>query len=188
MSDRPSELEFKLNNVVLAVNDVAEWFDLGLQLGLPSATLRLIAADPNIKDIKSQRLAMLSEWLKYDTAASWEKLAAALVTIGENVVAAEVKSQFMKANNALSTAVPDISEDEKTCMFSNSTFSSDSGVMPYIASPVESRPRPRPGDVSYTSGGRDNVRPPHSLVPDPPGPSLITACACVKLLMNRLKV
>ena len=101
MSDRPSELEFKLNNVILAVSDVAEWFDLGLQLGLPSATLRLIAADPNIKDIKSQRLAMLSEWLKYDTAASWEKLAAALATIGENVVADNVKRQFMKISTAV---------------------------------------------------------------------------------------
>ena len=101
MSDHPSELEFKLNNVVLAVSDVAEWFDLGLQLGLPSTTLRLIAADPNIKDIKSQRLAMLSEWLKYDTAASWEKLAAALATIGENVVADNVKRQFVKISTAV---------------------------------------------------------------------------------------
>ena len=118
MSDRPNELELKLNNVVLAVSDVAEWFDLGLQLGLPSATLTLIAANPNIKDVKSQRLAMLSEWLKYDTAASWEKLAAALSTIGENVAAANVRSQFMKVATAQSaTAVPDISEDEKTCMF-----------------------------------------------------------------------
>ena len=114
MSDRPSDLDFKIQHVILAVNDVAEWFDLGLQLGLPSATLRLIAADPNIKDIKSQRLAMLSEWLKYDTAASWEKLAAALATIGENVVAANVRSQFMKATTVLSK---DVSEDEKTCMF-----------------------------------------------------------------------
>ena len=116
MSDRLSELELKLNNVVLAVSDVAEWFDLGLQLGLPSATLRLITAEPNIKDIKSQRLAMLSEWLKYDTAASWEKLAAALATIGENVAAANVRSRFTKvAPDQCTAALPDISEDEKTC-------------------------------------------------------------------------
>ena len=114
MSDHPKELELRLNNVVLAVSDVADWFNLGLQLRLPSATLRLIAADPNIKDIKSQRLAMLSEWLKYDIAASWEKLAAALDAIGENVVAVNVRSQFMKV--ATSSAVADISEDEKTCM------------------------------------------------------------------------
>ena len=114
MSDRLSELE--LNNVVLAVSDVAEWFALGLQLGLPNATLRLIAADPNIKGIKSQRLAMLSEWLKYDTAASWEKLAAALASIGENVAATNVRSQFMKvAPDQCTVALPDISEDEKIC-------------------------------------------------------------------------
>ena len=107
MSDRLSELELKLNNVVLAVSNVAEWFDLGLQLGLPSATLRLITAEPNIKDIKSQRLAMLSEWLKYDTAASWEKLAAALATIGENVAAANVRSRFMR----IQTAVADDGEN-----------------------------------------------------------------------------
>ena len=113
MSDSPSNLEFKLQHVVIAVQDVAEWFDLGLQLGLPSATLRLIAADPNIKDIKSQRLAMLSEWLKYDTAASWDKLAVALTTMGENVVAADVRSRFVKA---VTTPVTDASDqDDKTC-------------------------------------------------------------------------
>ena len=115
MSDRLSDLDFKLQHVVLAVSDVAEWFDLGLQLGLPSATLRLIAADPNIKDIKSQRLAMLSEWLEYDTAASWEKLAAALATIGENVVAANVRSRFMKAATIPGPVVDASSQDDKTC-------------------------------------------------------------------------
>ena len=115
MSDRPSELEFKLNNVVLAVNDVVEWLDLGLQLGLPSATLRLIAANPNTRDIKSQRLAMLSEWFKYDTAASWEKLAAALATIGENVVAANVRSRFMKATTPPRRVVDASNQDENTC-------------------------------------------------------------------------
>ena len=113
MSDHPNDLEFKLQHVVIAVQDVVEWFDLGLQLGLPSATLRLIAADPNIKDIKSQRLAMLSEWLKYDTAASWDKLAVALTTMGENVAAADVRSRFVKA---VTTPVTDASDqDDKTC-------------------------------------------------------------------------
>ena len=107
MSDHPKELELKLNNIVLAVSDVADWFNLDLQLGLPSATLEIIASDSSIKDIKSKRLAMLSEWLKYDTAASWEKLAAALDAIGENVVSANVRSQFMK----IPTAVTDDTEN-----------------------------------------------------------------------------
>ena len=113
MSDRPNELEFKLNNVVLAVSNGAEWFDLGLQLGLPSATLRSIAIDPNITGINSKRLAMLSEWLKYDTAASWEKLAAALSTIGQNVVAANVRSQFMKISAAVTDDVENSEDSDK---------------------------------------------------------------------------
>ena len=110
MSDRPSDLEFKLQRIVIAVQDVAEWFNLGLQLGLPSATLRLIAADPNIKDIESQRLAMLSEWLKRDTAARWEKLAVALTMIGENMVADNIRSQFMK-NLSLAADDADSNQD-----------------------------------------------------------------------------
>ena len=118
MSDRPDDVEFKLQHVVVAISDVVEWFDLGLQLGLPSATLRLIAADPNTKDIKSQRLAMLSEWLKYDTAASWDKLAAALVAIGERVAAANVRSKYMKLGAVTATLGPVVdasNQDDRTC-------------------------------------------------------------------------
>ena len=111
MSDRPSELEFKLSNVVLAVNDVDEWFKLGLQLGLREATLKSISADPDIRGIESKRLAMLSKWLIYDTSASWEKLATALATIGENVVAVNVRSQFMKIPTAVTE---DIERNEES--------------------------------------------------------------------------
>ena len=114
MSDRPNELQFKLNNIVLAISDIVEWFDLGLQLGLPSTTLRLIAADPNIKDTKSQRLAMLSEWLKYDTSASWEKLAAALVAIGERVAAANIRSKYT-VKVPPGSVVDASNQDDKTC-------------------------------------------------------------------------
>ena len=113
MSDRQHDLEFKLNNVVLAVSDVAEWFDLGLQLRLPSTTLRSIAIDPSIIGINSKRLAMLSKWLKSDRAASWEKLAAALNAIGEKVVAANVRSQFMKIPTAVTDDVESSEDSDK---------------------------------------------------------------------------
>jgi hypothetical protein len=59
---------------------------------------------------------MLSEWLKYDTAAGWEKLAAALVAIGENVAAANVRSKYMKVATATPGPVVDASnQDVKTC-------------------------------------------------------------------------
>ena len=115
MSDCPSDLEFKLQHIVIAVKDVGEWYDLGLQLGLPDSSLAAIASQP---DVKGHKRLMLSEWLKYDTEVSWDKLAGALSVIGENVVSANVRSRFMKA--ATSTATPgpvaDASnEDDKIC-------------------------------------------------------------------------
>ena len=93
MSDRPSDLNLPdLKDVVIAVKDVAEWRDLGLQLGLPDATLASIAMHP---DIEGHRRTMLSKWLESDLEASWEKLADALDRIGKNVIAANIRRQFV---------------------------------------------------------------------------------------------
>ena len=94
MSDRPSDsdLKLELKDVVLAVKEVAEWYDLGLQLGLPDATLALIAQHP---DYEGRRRMMLSKWLQSDTEASWEKLAAALDAIDKRVIAANIRRQFI---------------------------------------------------------------------------------------------
>ena len=93
MSDRTSDLEFKLQNIVIAVKDlITEWHDLGLQLGLPDSTLKLIGSNP---DIEGRLRMMLSKWLDYDTEGSWEKLANALTTMGKNVVAANIRSKFV---------------------------------------------------------------------------------------------
>jgi hypothetical protein len=115
MSDRPSDLEFKLQHIIITVQDVGEWYDLGLQLGLPDSALAAIASHP---DVRGHKRLMLSEWLKRDTEASWDKLAGALSVIGENVVAANVRSRFMKAGAASATPRPiaDASnKDDKTC-------------------------------------------------------------------------
>ena len=56
---------------------------------------------------------MLSEGLKCDTAASWEKLTAALSTIGHNVVAANVRSQFMKIPAAVTDDVENSEDSDK---------------------------------------------------------------------------
>ena len=94
MSDRPSDikLNLQLKDVVVAVREVTEWYDLGLQLGLPDYVLKEIAAHPNIEE---HRRMMLSKWLEFDPSASWEKLAAALFTIGKKVSAENVRRQFV---------------------------------------------------------------------------------------------
>ena len=104
MSDRPSDsdLKLELKDVVLAVKEVAEWYDLGLQLGLSDATLALIAQHPNYE---GHRRMMLSKWLQSDTEASWEKLAAALDAIDKRVVAANIRRQFLGIVPAQSTQI-----------------------------------------------------------------------------------
>ena len=88
----PSDLKLELKDVVVAVWDVIEWHDLGLQLGLPEYVLKVIASHPNVEE--HQRM-MLSKWLESDPSASWEKLAAALFTSGKKVSAENVRRQFL---------------------------------------------------------------------------------------------
>ena len=87
MSDRP-----KLRDLVNAVRRVTDWYDLGLQVDLPEEILNEIRSDP---DSSHHKTLMLSKWLDYDTAASWQKLADALTTMGQVVVAEEVKTRFI---------------------------------------------------------------------------------------------
>ena len=92
MSDRPSDVKLELKDVVLAVKDVVEWYDLGLQLGLPDSTLATIAQHP---DVDGRRRMMLSNWLQSDLEATWEKLAAALDAIDKRVIAENIRRQLL---------------------------------------------------------------------------------------------
>ena len=88
MSDRP-----KLKDLVNAVRSVTDWYDLGLQVDLPKEILNNIRFDP---DSSHHKTLMLSKWLDYDPAASWQKLAYALNTMGQKVAAEEViKTRFI---------------------------------------------------------------------------------------------
>ena len=95
MSDCPSELEFKLKHVLIAVEDVAtEWHKLGLNLDVPEHILNLVGSNPDIED---RLRMMLSKWLDYDREASWDKLANALNTMGKNVIAANIRSKYVRS-------------------------------------------------------------------------------------------
>ena len=101
MSDHPSDIEFKLQHLVIAVKDVnTEWHDLGLQLGLTDSTLKLIGSNPNIE---GHLRMMLSKWLDYDPKASWDRLANALNTMGKNTIAANIRSKYVRAATSLVT-------------------------------------------------------------------------------------
>ena len=81
----------ELKDLVIAVRGVVECHDLGLQLGLPESKLALIDKHP----VEDHLRMMLSEWLQFDPEASWEKLATALSKIEKNVIAANVRREFL---------------------------------------------------------------------------------------------
>ena len=93
MSDRPADLKLELKDVLLAVTDVTEWYELGLHLSMPVSILDRIAADP---DIKGHKRMMLHDWLQYDDEATWEKLAVALTKIGKKAIATNIRRQFLE--------------------------------------------------------------------------------------------
>ena len=107
MSDCPRDLELELHKVVIAVNDVAgeQWYDLGLQLRLPTSVLDSITSHP----VDVRKRMMLGKWLQYDPEASWEKLACALTLVGHKTTATNVRSQFVRI---VTTAGEDRKKDE----------------------------------------------------------------------------
>ena len=111
MSERlTSDLKLpELKDLVIAVRGVVEWHDLGLQLGLPDATLRLIGLHP---DTEGHLRMMLSEWLQFDPGASWEKLVTALSKIGKNTIAANVRREFVSGPPAES-----LEQEAKRCTY-----------------------------------------------------------------------
>ena len=71
-----SEVENELRDVT-----AADWFRLGVQLGIKTAKLREIETD-HPRDVQRCKLEVLDWWLRNMPQVSWEKLANALHKIG----------------------------------------------------------------------------------------------------------
>ena len=70
------------------ITDMApSYHDIGLELDIPYATLKLIRNDPNLSDLKEKCRKMLEVWLEDDTSATWKKLCDALQEVGMSVLA-----------------------------------------------------------------------------------------------------
>ena len=93
MSDRPDELKLSLKNIARAVKSVTcSWYNFGVFLGVPESMLNTINLE---RDVERHQVMMLAKWLNLDPEASWEKLVSALDDIGEEAVAATIKSEFV---------------------------------------------------------------------------------------------
>ena len=77
------------------ITDMAPSYqDIGLELDIPYATLKLIRRDPSLSDLKEKCRKMLEVWLENDTSATWKKLCDALQEVGMSVLAEQIKNSL----------------------------------------------------------------------------------------------
>ena len=68
--------------------------EIGSELDIPYATMKLIRRDPNLSDLKEKCRNMLEVWLENDTSATWKKLCDALQEVGISVLAEQIKNSL----------------------------------------------------------------------------------------------
>ena len=80
----------KLNHYITYM--ALSYHEIGLELGIPNATLKLIRNDPILSGLKEKCQKMLEMWLENDTSATWKKLSDALQKVGMSVLAERIKN------------------------------------------------------------------------------------------------
>jgi len=73
---------------------ISDWYDVGLQLNLDEHALDCIEkSDPGFR---TQKRKMFTLWLRFDPNPSYQTLAKALFTVGENKIATEICAKYGK--------------------------------------------------------------------------------------------
>ena len=83
----------KISELATVPIQPAQWYTLGLQLGLEEDVLSSIEQEQLDRPMKCKR-AMFRKWLESTPTASWNDLIKALVQIGEEETAEKVKEEF----------------------------------------------------------------------------------------------
>ena len=81
---------FTVKNIRRQISSVVDWKDLGIELDIDLAKLNEIERNCQGK-VGDCRISMIDFWVNSDTSASWNKLAAALEAISQNVKAKDVR-------------------------------------------------------------------------------------------------
>ena len=80
--------------MALAIKDVERWQELGHQLDInPEKLSELLNSGRSGAECRDE---MIAYWEKHDNDASWEKLARALVRMGENNLAEKIIDEHVK--------------------------------------------------------------------------------------------
>ena len=86
--DDPNDPSLKLKNLDLALDEIVDWYSLGLQLDVPSSDLNKIHHDYTGTDERRQK--MLDKWLEQQPWATWAKLVDALKRMNQHTVAEKI--------------------------------------------------------------------------------------------------
>ena len=92
----------QLKDLVLV--QAAEWYELGLQLGVENAELKVIKKN-NPGDFKACRREMFEAWLRITTNPSYQQLVEALLTVGETSAADHLCQKYSKIMAVLEVEV-----------------------------------------------------------------------------------
>ena len=100
MSTKVGKTKLNITNLSQELKDL-QWEDINLlaiRLGVSYEAIKKVREE-NSK-IVLRLVAILDIWLKIDTDASWEKVVYSLESIGQNVLAARLKSKYCKTKIA----------------------------------------------------------------------------------------
>ena len=84
--------ELTLKNILNATKGV-NWYELGVQLDFEASRLDIISEDhPN--SARRAKIRLISEWMKNDREASWDKLAVALRLMGHQKISDAIPQEY----------------------------------------------------------------------------------------------
>ena len=89
--------EVTLAQLSLELQEVSDWFGLGLYLGLPPAELHTISYEPTLRCIKDRRMEMLLVWTRKLPGPSWSRVVTALMVIGRETLAYKIALKYGKS-------------------------------------------------------------------------------------------
>ena len=86
-----------VKNLLTACNDVSDWKQLGIQLGITVTELDNIYKTYHTEGVVILKSHMFDVWLKNSPGASWTDLVKALRAIGNNMVASDIERDYIHA-------------------------------------------------------------------------------------------
>lgn len=86
--------DLSMKNLMAALNDVPEWEELGIELGIEWFKMKEIKKNRNHCEPRLCKADLLDHWLENDLQASWERLASALDNMGKKVVAQRIRATY----------------------------------------------------------------------------------------------